>query len=140
MGLAPNSCLSQITNLKDRDIIEKTTLINIYKKNQKLPDCASFKTALFMEGGKIPSCFLLKKELNTLVTKRIIKIFLNKKSFQKPSPECFSTDFGMILFDSKKRIIGNIALSSVCNNLSLNGAMPFTLTDKANSQLLEIFQ
>jgi len=136
-----NSCFSQIVNLKDRERLAQTKFISIYEADRDSPECYDAKNVQIVTSNKISSCFRFKKRLGSKSTEQIIRILLNKSSFRRPDPTCFTTDLGMILFDGKQKMTGGITTSSSCNNLALNfSGSILTLTNKANKQLFSIIK
>ena len=139
-GVFVNSCFGQDDSSNYQTIIGKTRFIHVYKFLRKTIKCGDSKNERIGDGSDISECFFLKKKLNPLFTKRIVDILLNQNSFTKANENCFTTDYGMILFDEKNKIIGAITMSSNCNNIGFNYIKIKTLTDKANNKILKIIR
>jgi hypothetical protein len=118
----------------------KTAFINVYKMLRNSPNCLDKKNLILHDGNNIDPCFHLKRKLSPLLAKRVVEIFLNRNSYGKPDPNCFSTDYAMILFDKEKKNIGTITMSLICNNLSFNNRPPIKLTNKAKNELVKIIR
>ncbi|WP_184544270.1 hypothetical protein [Mucilaginibacter sp. FT3.2] len=140
IGMFSELCFGQIKESKDQEIIKKAKFISVYKIDRNAINCFDKKNITLIVRNSISTCFRLKKKLGPLLAKRVAAIFLNKHSFENKDQNCFTTDFGMILFDDRKRVIGNITMSLVCNNLSFNNSVPLKLTNKAKNKLLEIIR
>ncbi|BAU54181.1 hypothetical protein MgSA37_02353 [Mucilaginibacter gotjawali] len=135
-----NSCFGQLLNPKDQEILKRTKLISIYECNRDSPDCLDKKDVQIILSNKIEPCFKLKKKLNSTSTRRIISILLNSASFKQTDPNCFTSDFGMLLFDNQQNMTGSITTSLHCDNLSFDNRIVLTLSKIATRQIIEIIK
>jgi hypothetical protein len=135
-----NSCFSQILNSKDQAELTSTKFIRVYEFDRSSHNCSDKKNIPIILFNRIVSCFRFKKKLDIRYTQQIIGILSNRSSFKQQSSVCFTSDFGMILFDDKQKMIGSITTSLNCDNLSFNNSPPIKLTRKAKNRLLKIIR
>ena len=135
-----NTSFSQIIDSKEKSAMEKTSFVSIYKINRTSEECSEQKNATLFQNGTLSPCFQLKKKLNREEISQVIKIFLNANSLKTNYEDCFTSDFGMIFYDPKKKIVAYFTMSLSCGNISLNNQTPMTLTNAAGEQLRSIIQ
>ena len=77
-----------------------------------------------------------------MVCQQVIDILLNKNSYIKTDSICFTTDYGLVLIDEKKKTIGTITTSLHCNNIlfASNSYKKFTITNSVKNKILKIIR
>ena len=112
--------------------------MNVYKMDRTSKNCHDQKNPDLLANGVINTCFRFRKTLSKESVRRLLAVLSNNHSFTATNLDCFTSDYGVVFLDNKKREIGHITTSTFCNNISINNKSLKTLTEKANAEVLSV--
>jgi len=133
-----NFCLGQSLDIKVKDALKQAKFIDLYRISRNSKDCEDSKDPMIFAENKIDPCFYKVKKLSLEALNTLTTILLNEHSYHEPYSNCFTTDFGLIIYNERHKMISYATLSLQCNNLVFNSDTPLTLTDKAKKKLGKI--
>ena len=93
------------------------TTIKLYRFNSK-NTCNQSKAVSIIFDNKISTCFDLVKTIKKENVKKIINCLRTKKTYGNGDVACFDTDYGLIMYNVKRIIVGYVNISLFCNKIN----------------------
>jgi hypothetical protein len=119
VSLKAMTCISQDIVVDPSSAINfaETNFVKVYRCDRIPSLCYDTKNVSIIENSKISPCFTQVETLNKNRSNQLVAILTAKASYKKYSYYAFTTDYAIILFNKRKKIIGYINFSFVCSNL-----------------------